>query len=171
MSAQVIRDALDNAAKVIAANPEKARVKSAPAVATLKSGLTFAVTGPNGEAIETHMPKGVGGDGLSPQPGWLLRAALASCTGTVIALRAAQFGIALDRLDVSVESQSDTRGMIGLDDKVSAALFAWRTVVHIGSADATDAELEALVRWADAHSPVACTMRGALPSEIEVVVV
>jgi uncharacterized OsmC-like protein len=88
MSAQAIREAMDNAAKVIAANPDKARVKNA--TATVIDQLTLSVAGPNGEVVETDMSKGVGGGGGVPQPGWLMRASLASCVGTVIAMRQAR---------------------------------------------------------------------------------
>jgi len=170
MPEQTIRDAIDNVSKAVAANPDKARVRNASAVASLKGGLAFATTGPNGEAVVTDMPKAIGGGGGVPQPGWLLRAALASCTGTVIAMRAAKVGITLDKLEVNVDSQSDNRGMLGLDENVSAALIGLRTVVNVRATNATHADLRTLVQWGDAHSPVACTLRSALGANIEVVV-
>ena len=164
---QQIREALDKAAGIIAANPDKARVTNS-ATATLSGGLKFTVAGPHGERLNTDMPKGVGGDASTFSPGWAMRAALASCTGTCIAMRAAKLGINLDKLDVTVESTGDQRGMLGLDDRVTPALTDFRMRVAIaGQADRTT--LEDLVRWADEHSPVACTMREALP-EIEIVV-
>jgi len=170
MPEQTIRDAIDNVSKAVAANPDKARVRNASAVASLKGGLAFATTGPNGEAVVTDMPKAIGGGGGVPQPGWLLRAALASCTGTVIAMRTAKVGITLDKLEVNVDSQSDNRGMLGLDENVSAALIGLRTVVNVRATNATHADLRTLVQWGDAHSPVACTLRSALGANIEVVV-
>jgi uncharacterized OsmC-like protein len=170
MSEQAIRDAIDNVTKTIARSPDTARIKNASAAASLKGGLAFAISGPNGEAAATDMPKGIGGGGGVPQPGWLLRAALASCTGTVIVMRAARLGIVLDKLEVNVESQSDNRGMLGLDDGISAALIGLRTIVNVRAANATRDDLQALVHWANAHSPVACTLRGALAAEIEMVI-
>jgi uncharacterized OsmC-like protein len=169
MPEQSIREAIDNISKAITANPDKARVKNATAIASLKGELAFAITGPNGETVVTGMPKAIGGSGEVPQPGWLLRAALASCTGTVIAMRAAKLGITLDKLEVKVDSQSDNRGLLGLDEKVSAALIGLRTVVSVHAANATHADLDALVQWADAHSPVACTLRSALAANVEVI--
>jgi uncharacterized OsmC-like protein len=170
MFEQAIREAMDNASKAIAADPDKARVKNASATASLKDRLTLSVTGPNGEVVETDMPKGVGGGGGAPQPGWLLRAALASCTATAIAMRAAKVGIELDKLEVVVESHSDNRGLLGLDHEVSAALIGLRAKVHIRATNASKNELESIVRWGDAHSPVACTLRSAIATEIEMVV-
>ena len=170
MFEQAIREAMDNASKAITADPDKARVKNASATASLKDRLTLSVTGPNGEAVETDMPKGVGGGGGVPQPGWLLRAALASCTATAIAMRAAKVGIELDKLEVVVESHSDNRGLLGLDHKVSAALMGLRAKVHIRATNVSRNDLESIVRWGDAHSLVACTLRSAIATEIEMVV-
>ena len=169
MPGQAIRTALENAAKVIAEDPQKARVKNAPATASLKDGLIFSTSGPNGEAVETDMPKTVGGGGGVPQPGRLMRAALASCTGTVIAMRAAQLGFELKTLNVTVESESDNRGLLGLDDSVSAAVSGLRIRVAITAENATPAQLEDIVRWGNLHSPVGCTLRKAVGGDIELV--
>ncbi len=56
----------------------------------------------------------------APSPGWLLRAAEASCVATLITMRAAMLGIDLDTLEVTVDSVSDDRGLLGVDDTVPA---------------------------------------------------
>ena len=56
------------------------------------------MTGSHGETVITDMPTAMGGDGAGPNPGWLLRASMASCTATAIAMRAARLGITLSRL-------------------------------------------------------------------------
>jgi uncharacterized OsmC-like protein len=93
-----VRDAVEKLSKVFAQAPEKARSKNPPATATLESGLKFQVTGQHGERLSTDMPPGMGGGGSGPNPGWLLRASLASCTATVIAMRAAHIGVTLTSL-------------------------------------------------------------------------
>jgi uncharacterized OsmC-like protein len=112
----------------------------------------------------------MGGAASGPNPGWLLRSALASCTATVIAMRAAKLGITLNTLEVSVESESDNRGILGLDESISAGLGAVRSKVKI-AANAEPGSLSELVRWADAHSPVSCTVRDALSCSLEIEVV
>ena len=170
MAADTIREAQEKFANRIAQDPAKARVKNPPASASLEDGLKIRVAGPCGEAIETDMPPALGGAGSGTNPGWLLRASLASCTATVIAMRAAKLGVALDMLEVSVESESDNRGLLGLDDTVSAGLTGLRMRVRIGAAGADGTQLQEIVRWADEHSPVACTLReaGYLPLDIDV---
>src|SRR5438552_2823804 len=89
-------------------------------------------------------------------------ASLASCCATVIALRAARLGINLSKLEVAVESEGDTRGILGLDDRISAGMSALRTTVQIAADNAGPEQLEELVRWSDRHSPVGCTVREAV---------
>lgn len=67
----------------------------------------------------------------------------------------------------TVESESDNRGILGLDESVSAGLAALRTRVRLGgNADAQS--LREIVAWADAHSPVGCTIRGAPACSLEI---
>jgi uncharacterized OsmC-like protein len=165
-----VREAIDRLSAVIAADPAKARMKNVPATARLTEGLKCEVSGPNQERVATDMPPAMGGGLSAPNPSWLLRAGMASCVATVIAMRAAKQGIALTELEVTVESDSDARGILGLDDKVSAGLNPMRTRVRIGG-DADEQTLRELVEWADAHSPVGCTVRQqpACSLDIEVI--
>ena len=165
-----IRQALEKLSGAFSAEPAKARAKNAPATAKLTEGLQFEVTGPYNARIVTDMPPAMGGRASAPSPGWLLRAALASCTATVVAMRAAQLGISLDLLEVSVSGEGDARGMLGLDETVSAAMTNIRTRVRIGAEGISSDRLVELVRWAEAHAPVTCAMRNSEvgPAEIEV---
>lgn len=169
MSDSTVREAIERLSATIAADPSKARAKSG-ATARLTEGLKCEITGPRGERVFTDMPPAIGGSASAPNPGWLLRAAMASCAATVIAARAAKLGIDLSTLEVSVESESDQRGLLGLDDSISAGLGAWRTKVTIaGSADTKT--LRELVAWADAHSPVGCTVRRGAAGSLDIDVV
>jgi len=161
MEGSQISAALAKLSQTFAGYPEKARAKQAPATATLESGLKCRVVGPGGEEIKTDMPRAMGGNASDPNPGWFFRASLASCCATVIALRAARLGINLSKLEVAVESEGDTRGILGLDDRISAGMSALRTTVQIAADNAGPEQLEELVRWSDRHSPVGCTVREA----------
>ena len=166
-----IHDAIEKLSKLFAEQPDKARSTNPPATAVLEGGLKFQLTDPHGEGLSTDMPPALGGGGSAPNPGWLLRASLASCNATVIAMRAAQVGVTLTSLEVSVSSESDGRGLLGTDDSVSAGLFGLRTRVKIGAKDATPDQLQEIVRWADAHSPVGCTIRQSPANSVEIEVV
>jgi uncharacterized OsmC-like protein len=119
----------------------------------------------------TDMPPPLGGEGSAPNPGWLLRAALASCNATMIAMRAAQLGITLETLEVTVMGESDVRGLLGTDETVSAGLFGLRTHVKIGAIGASPEQIHQIVSWAEAHSPIGCTVRDAQTTAVEVEVV
>jgi uncharacterized OsmC-like protein len=150
--------------------PEKAIVKNAPATALLQEGLKCVVTGPTGECVHTDMPRGVGGTAAAPNPGWFLRAALAACNATVVAMRAAQRGVELSRLEVTVSSETDARGMLGIDEAISAGMRDLRCEVKIAArGGATPEELREIVYWAVAHSPVGCTALASTGLDIEIV--
>jgi uncharacterized OsmC-like protein len=171
MSAVNINEAIEKTSRMLAEQPEKAKSKNVPATARLLDGLRCEVTGPNGETLHTDMPPAMGGAASAPNPGWVLRAAVASCTATVIAMRAARLGIDLTTLEVTIESYSDNRGLLGLDDKISAGLSSLQTRVKIGAADAPADHLREIAQWGDRHSPVACTTRipPGFALEVEVV--
>jgi len=156
-----INAALEKLERTISEQPEKAKARHSRAVATLDGGLRCRVAGSAGEQIETDMPPAMGGNAAGPNPGWFFRASLASCCATVIAMRAARLGINLTKLEVTVDSEGDHRGMLGLDDRISAGMSPLRTSVQIAADNAKPQELEELVRWADRHSPVGCTVRNA----------
>jgi uncharacterized OsmC-like protein len=171
MPATSIREAIEKISKVLSEQPEKAKSKNVPAAARVLDGLRCEVSGPNGETLHTDMPPAMGGAASAPNPGWVLRAAIASCTATAIAMRAAKLGVNLTTLEVTVESYSDNRGLLGLDDKVPAGLSSLVTRVKIGAADAPPEQLRELAEWGDHHSPVACTARISPSYALEVEVV
>jgi uncharacterized OsmC-like protein len=144
----------------ISADPGKARAKYTPAIATVVGGLKCRVDGA-GQAIETDMPAATGGENSAPSPGWFFRASLASCCATVIAQEASRRNLSLTKLVVTVEGDGDLRGMLGLDDSISAGHLAIRTSVEIAASNANSGQLEDLVQWAAAHAPVGCTVRDA----------
>ncbi len=170
MTDPAVREAIERTSAAIAADPTKAKAKNVPATARLTEGLKFEVTGPHGERLMTDMPPAMGGTASGPNPAWLLRSAMASCTATVIAMRAAKLGVTLETLEVTVESESDSRGLLGLDDSISAGLGAVRTRIRIGGKAKSDA-LREIVAWAEAHSPVGCTVRHPPPCSVEIEVV
>ena len=114
------------------------------------------------------MPPPVGGAGSAPTAGWVLRAAWAACDATAIAMRAAELGIALRRLEVVAESESDFRGLLGLGDGVPPGPLRARIQVRIAADGAEAEQLREIVEWADRHSPVGDALRRSVPVEIEV---
>lgn len=168
MSSTQLRETLEKVSTVLRANPAAARSANPLATAVLLDGLRCQVTGPGDEKAMTDMPRAVGGAASAPSPGWLMRAALASCNATCIALRAAAQGIELAALEVTVASETDTRALLDLDPEVPAGLQNLRVQVRISASGASASELEALVRAACARSPVGCTDTSTAVVEVKV---
>ena len=168
MSQTRIREAIANVSRFFTEHPDKGSVNDKPATATLVEGLSCKAEGPNGAVLISDMPKSVGGTGAAPTPGWFLRAALANCDATVIAMRAAQLGVTLTQLEVTVDSVSDDRGIFGLGAGISAGPQSMQIRVRIAADGATQQELRQIVEWAEAHSPVGDALRRAIPSHMEI---
>jgi uncharacterized OsmC-like protein len=167
MSVQDLRASIERAERVFAAKPEAAVKQNPYATARIVDGVRCEINGPDGECVASDMPQAMGGAGNAPVPGWYLRAAMAACNATAIKMRAARMGIELQRLEVSVHSRSDTRGLLGMDD-ISAALSDLRMTVTIASREASPEQLRELARWGDDHSPVGSTLRAGPDYEVVV---
>jgi uncharacterized OsmC-like protein len=97
----------------------------------------------------------------------LFRAAQASCVATLIAMRAAWDGVALQRLEVTVDSRSDDRGILGLDPDVPAGPLSGRVLVRVTAA-ASRPVVDRIVRWGIDHCPVLDGVRRAIPVDVDV---
>src|SRR5438477_4076077 len=148
-----IRSAIETACAHLTEHPEAAVSTDAAATAVREDGLRFRVEGPKG-AVTTDMAGSVGGGASAPTPAWLMRAALASCDATLIAMEAARDGVELTDLRVTVDSESDFRGVLGVDDSVHAGPRSVRVHIELASASASEAQLREIVERAEAHSPV-----------------
>jgi uncharacterized OsmC-like protein len=167
MTTAGIREAVGGAISYLIEHPAEARYTDSVATAVLTNGLAVTITGADGASIKTDMPKSVGGGGAAPSPGWLLRAAQASCLATLIAMRAAHEDLDLRRIEVVVDSESDDRGILGIDDSVPAGPLSSRARVRIDAGGVAPLDLERLVQWADAHCPVQDAVRRAVPCTVE----
>ena len=166
MSDTSIGEAIGAAIAYLNQHPDEARYTDSKATAVLEAGLSVTVTGPDGAVVRTDMPQSVGGGGSAPSPGWLLRAAQASCLATLIAMRSAQEGLKPGRIEVTVDSQSDDRGILGIDETVPAGPLSSRASVHLQLAGPAGNRLDEVVAWADRHCPVQDAVRRAVPCTV-----
>jgi len=169
MSSRHVREALERAQRLFRERPSAA-TKNVAANAVWQKGLACEIGGPDGQRVVTDMPKPLGGDDSGPSPGWLLRASLASCTATAIAMRAAMRGIELSKLEVVVHADTDVREAVGIDGN-SLALGGVRMAVTIGSVDVgAEERLREIVEWAASHSTVAATLHEGRTAALEVTI-
>ena len=162
-----IAEAVQQASAYLTEHPDEARYRDSQARATVESGLRVTVAGPAGEGLTTDMPKSIGGSASTPSPGWYLRAAAASCVASLVVIRAAAIGIALEAVRVTVDSESDDRGILGLDPAIDAGALSMKIDVEIGAPGRTYEEIEELARWAVRHCPVTDSVSRAVPTEVE----
>ncbi len=161
-----IADAVAGATVYLTDHPDEARYRDSVATARITSGLRAEVRGPGGETVAADMPTGIGGTASAPSPGWLMRAAAASCVAALIAIRAAATGVAHGAIEVAVDSESDDRGILGLDEAIDAGALSMAVVVSVDGV--ADHEARSLVDWAVAHCPVTDTIARAVPIAAEV---
>ena len=90
--------------------------------------------------------------------------------GARTAAGAARLGIVLRSLKVTVHSESDARGLTGIDG-VSTALSELRMSIEIGADNVPGQQLRDLAEVGELQSPVNCTLRERPPLTIEVSVV
>jgi uncharacterized OsmC-like protein len=126
------------------------------------------VEGPNGESIVTDMPAAVGGGGAAPSPGWFFRAGLAACVGSLVAIEAARDGIRLETLRVEVDSESDDRGILGMDESTPAGPLSVRVAVHLTAPASKGDGLRSVAERAATRCPVFDTLGRAIPVALDV---
>jgi uncharacterized OsmC-like protein len=170
--ADSIAAALERVETVLRRRPDKGLADDAPATAEWQGRTRVVARHANGMEMATDMPKELGGTGDEVSPGWLFRAAIASCAVTSVALLAAREGVALDQLEARVESTSDARGMFGmveLDGRpVSAAPCDMRLHIRIAARGVSTARLRALVETGCGQSPIPCAVQIASPMSLHV---
>lgn len=171
MSTHHIQKSVKSVIQYYTENPEKAISADKPATAKVEAGLRCRAVGPHGAELVSDMPQGIGGGATAPTPGWFLRAALANCDATMIAMRAAELGITLTMLEVTVSSTSDDRGLLQIDDAIPAGPLKVQVHVKLGGEGVSPEQLQELVAWAERHSPVGDAISRAVPLKVNVEVV
>lgn len=163
-----IRESIESAIAYLTDHPDEARYTDSVATATLRDDLRVTVEGSHG-TIVTDMPKGVGGVAERASPGWLLRAAVASCVATVIGMEAARAEIALSELVVEVDSESDDHGILRMADDAPVGPISMSVRVRIAG-DAEAMLLEEVARRGAAHCPVCDAVKRTVPVEVDVAI-
>ena len=167
MHSSDIGKALESVEQYLQAQPEPGPRADVPAIATIEDGLKCRIESPDGTAIYTDMPKSIGGSATANSPGWHLRAALASCDATLLAMRAARLGLKLDDIEVRVEASSDGRGMF-LDEGISPGSHEMRLYFKIVASGVSQEQIKALVHWVEQHSPVGADITRAVDVRSEI---
>lgn len=130
--------------------------------------ITLSATGALGEGVscsvqtgrtiaEAGLHRATGGDGSLLCSGDMLLEALAACAGVTLRAVATSLEIELEDGSVSVEGDLDFRGTLGVDREVPVGFQSIRVRFDL-TTDATDAELESLLRLTQRYCVVYQTL-------------
>jgi len=172
MTAESILKAMQRVRNVLSRHPEAGIHADEPAIARWVQGVRVVCTHANGTQIATDLPAEIGGTGDQATPAWLMRAALASCVATRIAVGTAVEGIVLTRLEVSAASTSDARGLFGmttaLGEPITAGPRELRLAVRIAASGVSRERLQAIIDECHRCSPVSAALENAVPVALQI---
>ena len=167
MSSQYVADTMQRVEVVLRRRPDMGMHEDSPAIARWRGSTRIVTSNANGIEVQTDMPGELGGTGDQVTPGWLMRAGLAACTATRIAMGAAAAGIELTTLELRATSRSDTRGLLGMSESdgtpVGAGPHDMQLHVTIAANGVPPEELRALVEESHRCSPVQCAIQEDTP--------
>lgn len=106
------------------------------------------------------------GNNEGANPVEFLLHALAGCVTTTTVLHAAARGIEIESLSTELVGTMDLQGLLALDDSVPVGYEQIRIRMDI-KADCSDEELDALLAFAQDHSPVCNTVCRPVPVTVE----
>ena len=106
------------------------------------------------------------GNDEAPNPVEYLLHALAGCVTTTTVVHAAARGIKIEELSTELEGDIDLQAFLAIDETVPVGFKEIRMKMNI-KADCSEEELDNLVKFAEAHSPVCNTVCRPVPVRIE----
>lgn len=145
-----IREIVERNIELLALKPSRGHLTRTTKAQLVEGVRCEIVEGP--WTFAADLPAKAGGEDTAPTPGVLGRGALASCLAIGIAIWAARLGVAIDALEVEVETDFDARGELGMGVGVAPGYEQVRYRVSIES-QAERNDVDALVHLAERHSP------------------
>jgi uncharacterized OsmC-like protein len=163
-----IKESIENTVRYLSEHPDEARFTDSSARATLGEALRVEVEAPDGVRLTTDMPSAIGGREEKPSPGWLYRAAIASCVTATVGMEAAREGVDLRSLEVEVDSESDDRGILGMDEAVPAGPLSTQVRIRAVADGVDQGRLRELVERGAGRCPSFDATRRAVDVSLEV---
>ncbi len=144
-----IKRTLERTIATLTDDPDRAR-RTYRVDAAMDAGLRVTTTEGKWQ-VTMDMPEAMGGAASAPNPGVYARAALLGCVAVGVRLEAARDDIRLERLEMSLESDADGRGILGFEG-VEPGFESFRLDIRVTSA-ADEARVRAMIDRALARSP------------------
>jgi uncharacterized OsmC-like protein len=172
MAVQDLAAALQRTERVLRRRPSAGLQDDATGIARWDGGTRVVASHANGRRIATDMPRELGGEGQEVTPGWLVRAGLASCSATSIAMAAAAEEIELDELEVRASSRSDARGLLGMTGGDGAPVYPGlldvQMHVRIAARGVAPERLQSLVEKSQRTAPMLAVIQDAVTVDIRI---
>ena len=154
----------------------KAALQSAPEQAQANFEAHHSLVGPcevtvkvgSGHEFTVDEPQAFGGGDVAANPAEYALAALGSCQAITYRVWAAQLGIKLDKVEISIDGDIDLRGFLGIDDRIRAGFNAVRIWVNLSGPE-PPARYEELAATVDAHCPILDLFRNPVPVDRKLV--
>jgi uncharacterized OsmC-like protein len=148
------------------ADPDQARITLTARGSAADAPVACSVD--LGRAIyEAQAHTGVGGAGAAACSGDLLLGALAACAQLTCQMVASAMGLDVRSIETTVEGDLDLRGTLGLDREVGAGFTALRLRFAVDAPDASEEDLDALLRKTERYCTVAQTLMSPPGLEVE----
>lgn len=123
-----------------------------------------------GHTLIADQPPALGGRDEGPNPGDLLRGALAACLAQHLVMHGPRFGVVIREVEVSVETDIDLRAVTGLFADMPLGFTEIRYTVTVVT-DAESAKVQALMDYAERSNPTLDDLRRnlTLKGQLEVI--
>ena len=154
------RQALERADRLVTLAPERGR-RTYANTARVDGGTVCQVV-EKGHRFVVDAGRGLGGGDEAPTPSALLRSALSSCIAIGVKLWAARREVPIDRVEVTLETDTDARGLLGLCDLTPPGFTALRVSIEVDS-PAPSEEVEDVVATSLRLSPLVDAIANAQP--------
>ncbi len=148
---QTIKQAMERAEKTVTLRPERGQ-RVYRNVATVSDGTLCRVEEADHVMI-LDVGKALGGNNAGPSPSMALRSAMSGCIAIGIKQWAAKNDIRIDRLEVTLETDVDARGQLGVDDTIVPGFEGIRLNIAVTS-PAPRQRIDKMVSRALSYSPL-----------------
>lgn len=159
MNAHAIKELYGRKARALTRRPAFGR-GTAQAWIRLEAGLACDIEHDGGR-LRADQPESDGGDGSGPEPGQLMRASLGAGLAMGYRIWGARLDVPIDRVDVEVTCEYDTRGPMGVANDVAVGWQRVRFDVTITSPAAPEA-VRAVVETADRLNPMLANLASSV---------
>lgn len=145
------KDALERSTKAVTLRPSRGQYTHQN-TAVIEDGTACLVEEKKFQ-LTVDVPPSIGGGGIGPTPGALLRSALTSCVAIGVKLWAARADVFIDHIRVSLEGDVDARGELGVDDDIAPGFLDMRLNIAVRS-PAPRTDVEAVIERSLKYSPL-----------------